>query len=111
MTPGSTSTRLYEAFVLDQQRFGLNRDQLVEALKSDNITARKFLDPPVHRMTCYRAMVGEVSLPNTDRVAANAVALPFPSDMSLDEVRAVSGAVASLHDRADAVRRRLRRSA
>ena len=45
MTPGSTSTRLYEAFVLDEQRFGLNRDQLVEALKSDNITARKFLDP------------------------------------------------------------------
>ena len=111
VTPGCTSTRLYQALVLDGQRFGLDRDQLVEALKSDNITARKFLDPPVHRMTCYRAMVGEVSLPNTDRVAANAVALPFPSDMSLEEVRTVCGAIASLQHRADAVRRRLRRSA
>ena len=62
-------------------------------------------------MTCYRAMVGDVSLPDTDRVAANAVALPFPSDMSLEEVRAVCGAIAALHDRADEVRPRLSPSA
>ncbi|MEO8257185.1 MAG: DegT/DnrJ/EryC1/StrS family aminotransferase [Acidobacteriota bacterium] len=107
ITAGATSTRLYEAFVLDQQRFGLTRGQLVEALKSDHITARMFLDPPVHRMTCYREISGDVSLPNTDRVAANAVALPFPSDMSLEEVAAVCRAVSALHERADEVRRRL----
>lgn len=107
VAPGSTSTRLYQAFVLDSDAFGLSRDELIEALRLENITARKFLDPPVHRMTYYRRTFGDVHLPVTEAVAATAVALPFPSNMTFAEVRAIGGAVASLQERAQAVRSQL----
>ncbi len=103
---GNRSSRLYEALLLDRERFGLDRNEL-DALRFDNITARRFLDPPVHRMTCYRKVVGDVELPATERVAATALALPFPSDMTFDEVRAICGAVAAIQRSADAVRARL----
>jgi dTDP-4-amino-4,6-dideoxygalactose transaminase len=107
IAPGNTSSRLYQAFRLDPDAFGLSRDELIEALRLENITARKFLDPPVHRMTYYRQTFGDVHLPVTEAVAASAVALPFPSNMMFDEVRAIGGAVASLQERAPAVRLRL----
>jgi len=104
VTTGATSTRLFQAFVLDPVEFGLTRDELIDALNRDNITGRKFLDPPVHRMTYYRQTFGDVSLPHTEHVAANAVALPFPSDMTFEEVRSICGAVAALQRSAEAVR-------
>lgn len=107
IAPGNTSTRLYLAFLLDPGAFGLSRDELIEALRLDNITARKFLDPPVHRMTYYRQTFGDVHLPVTEAVAASAVALPFPSNMTFDEVRAISRTVAALQRQSEAVRSRL----
>jgi dTDP-4-amino-4,6-dideoxygalactose transaminase len=105
--PENESSRLFLSFLLDPDAFGLSRDELIEALKLENITARKFLDPPVHRMTYYREKYGDVHLPLTEAVAASAVALPFPSDLTAEELRAVCGAVASLQRNAPAVRSRL----
>lgn len=107
VTRGSTATRLFQAFLLDPDAFGLNRDELIEALRRDNITARKFLDPPVHRMTYYREVFGDVHLPVTERVAASAVALPFPSNMTFEEVRGISTTIGALQQRPDAVRSQL----
>lgn len=102
--PGRTSTRLYQALLLDPDVFGLTRNELIEALRLENITARKFLDPPVHQMTYYRGTFGDVHLPVTEEVAASAVALPFPSDMSFEEVRGIAEAVASVQACAPDVR-------
>jgi dTDP-4-amino-4,6-dideoxyglucose len=107
VAPRNTSTRLYQAFVLNPGEFGLSRDELIEALRAENITARKFLDPPVHQMTYYRQTFGDVHLPVTEAVAASALALPFPSNMTFEEVRAIGTAVASLQERSQAVRSHL----
>ena len=74
------------------------RDQLIEALRFENITGRRFLDPPVHRMTCYRDMSGDISLPITDFVASRAIALPVFSDMALDDVQKIFAAIADIYD-------------
>jgi len=105
--PGNLSTRLYMAIVVDREVFGLNADELVEALKAENIVGRRFLDPPVHRMTFYRRRFGDVSLPVTEAVASNAVALPLYSDMTLDEVSRITEAVRQLQAAAHDVRGRL----
>jgi dTDP-4-amino-4,6-dideoxy-D-glucose transaminase len=104
---GNLSTRLYMAIVVDRDAFGLSADELVEALRSENIVGRRFLDPPVHRMSYYRKRFGDVSLPVTEHVAANAVALPLYSDMTLDEVARITGAVRELQSAAREVRGRL----
>ena len=101
------STRLYMAMVVDRDAFGLNADELVEALRPENIVGRRFLDPPVHKMSYYRGRFGDVTLPETEYVASNAVALPLYSDMTLEEVTGITGAVQQLQAESRAVRARL----
>jgi dTDP-4-amino-4,6-dideoxyglucose len=80
--PNNLSTYLYLALVVDADEFGLSRDDLIEALAVENITARRFLDPPVHRMSYYVNNFGSTSLPVVEDVASRAVALPLFSDMT-----------------------------
>jgi dTDP-4-amino-4,6-dideoxygalactose transaminase len=101
------STRLYMAIVVDQSAFGLNADELVEALKFENIAGRRFLDPPIHRMSYYRNRFGDVSLPVTESIAARAVALPLYSDMTLDEMMRITDAVRRIGQEHAAIRARL----
>jgi len=104
---GNLSTRLYMAIVVNREVFGLTADEIVEALRAENIVGRRFLDPPVHRMSYYRQRFGEVSLPVTEFIAANAVALPLYSDMTMDEVARITAAVRQLQGAAPEVRARL----
>jgi len=101
---GNLSTRLYMAMLVDPQAFGLNADELAEALKPENIVARRFLDPPVHKMSYYRGRFGDISLPVTEFVAGNAVALPLYSDMTSREVEIITNAVRDLQANSAAVR-------
>ena len=104
---GNLSTRLYMAMLIDPQAFGLNADQLTEALKPENIVARRFLDPPVHKMLYYRGRFGDISLPVTEFVAGNAVALPLYSDMTSREVETITNAVRDLQANSAAVQSHL----
>ena len=101
--PENMSTRLYFVVLVDSEAFGLDRDELVKALKYENITARRFLDPPVHRMTCYKNIANDV-LPRTDYVSSHAMALPIFSDMREEEVKGVCNAIAGIYDRRQEVR-------
>lgn len=107
IAPGNLSTRLYMAIVVDREIFGLNADEVVEALRAENIVGRRFLDPPVHRMSYYRRRFGDVSLPATEFVASNTVALPLYSDMTHDEVARITDAIRQLQAAASEVRARL----
>jgi dTDP-4-amino-4,6-dideoxygalactose transaminase len=104
---GNLSTRLYLAVLVDADEFGLTANELVDALRFENIVGRRFLDPPVHRMSYYRGRFGDVSLPVTESIASRAVALPLYSDMTLDEVMRITAAVRQLNEDRGAVRARL----
>jgi dTDP-4-amino-4,6-dideoxygalactose transaminase len=95
------------AIVVDADDFGLNADELVEALKFENIVGRRFLDPPVHRMSYYRERYGDVSLPVTEAIASRAVALPLYSDMTIAEVTRITDAIRRIGEEHGAVRARL----
>ena len=105
--PGNLATRLYLAILVDTDIFGLDRDQLIEALRFENVIGRKFNDPPVHRMTCYRDMTGDINLNITDFVATNTVALPLFSDMTLEEVQKICTAISDIYDYRTEIHQRL----
>jgi dTDP-4-amino-4,6-dideoxygalactose transaminase len=105
--PGDMSTRLYMALVVDHEEFGLTADELVGALRFENIIARRFLDPPVHRMAYYRRTLGQITLPVTEDISPRAVALPVYSDMTVDEVSRITTAVRGIRDNSAAVRAKL----
>jgi dTDP-4-amino-4,6-dideoxygalactose transaminase len=54
---------LYLPVLIDQTRFGCNRDEAADLLASRNIHVRKYYRPPCHRMSVYAKMRRQPSLP------------------------------------------------
>jgi dTDP-4-amino-4,6-dideoxygalactose transaminase len=71
------------AILVQEDEFGLNRDQLAQALAAENIETRAYFYPPVHRMKAYSAFYQQYkdSLPSTDYVAERILCLPIYSHM------------------------------
>ena len=75
--------------IVDEKEFGHSRDWLVELLHRENIGARKYFSPPVHRQKLYSGMWDGRALPVTDLVSDGVVSLPIYSsltDESVDKV-------------------------
>src|SRR3984893_14431404 len=86
---GGRSTCKDFSVIVDEKEFGHSRDWLVELLHRENIGARKYFWPPVHRQKLYSAMWDGRALPVTDLVSDGVVSLPIYSsltDESVDKV-------------------------
>ena len=105
---GDRSSYNYFAIVVDDQVFGLNRDELALALAAEQIETRKYYDPPVHRQTAYRQHVTTATnLVNTDWLAARVLCLPIWSNMTTEVASDICLAVARICAAAEEIRTRL----
>jgi dTDP-4-amino-4,6-dideoxygalactose transaminase len=89
ISEGGRSTCKDFSVIVDQREFGHSRDWLVELLRRENIQARKYFWPPVHRQKLYSAMWDGRPLPVTDMISDGVVSLPIYSslrDESVDKV-------------------------
>jgi dTDP-4-amino-4,6-dideoxygalactose transaminase len=89
VSEGGRSTCKDFSVIVDEKEFGHSRDWLVELLHRENIGARKYFSPPVHRQKLYSAMWDGRALPVTDMVSDGVVSLPIYSsltDESVDKV-------------------------
>jgi len=89
---------LYLPVVIDPGLFGCTRDELVHMLSRENLHVRKYYSPPCHRMSVYAAMRSQPSLPVTERIAQNVIALPIYNDMSDDECAGVVEVFKRIHN-------------
>jgi dTDP-4-amino-4,6-dideoxygalactose transaminase len=90
---------LYLPAVIDPGLFGCTRDEVVHLLSRENLHVRKYYSPPCHRMSVYAAMRSQPSLPVTERIAQNVIALPIYNDMSDDECAGVVEVFKRIHNR------------
>jgi len=69
----------------------VNRDQIVQALRAENILARKYFWPGCHNMSPYRELFPHAGLllPKTQHVADRVVILPTGTAMDENKIRAV----------------------
>ena len=69
-----------------------SRDRLVEALRAENIMARRYFWPGCHRMEPYRSLFPHAGLvlPATEAVANRVVVLPTGQTMDTDMVQTVA---------------------
>ena len=80
---------------VDAERFGLTRDELVDALRAEGIDTRRYFDPPVHRQRSHAASAPD-PLPVTDTVASSVVSLPLYRELSPIDVDRIVSVVAEL---------------
>jgi dTDP-4-amino-4,6-dideoxygalactose transaminase len=73
---------LYLPVIINPVLFGCDRDEATDLLARRNLHVRKYYNPPCHRMSVYSAMRGQPSLPVTESIARNVIALPIYNDMS-----------------------------
>jgi dTDP-4-amino-4,6-dideoxygalactose transaminase len=89
VSEGGRSTFKDFSVIVDEKEFGHSRDWLVELLHRENIGARKYFSPPVHRQKLYSGVWDGRALRVTDLVSDGVVSLPIYSsltDESVDKV-------------------------
>jgi dTDP-4-amino-4,6-dideoxygalactose transaminase len=102
----SHSNYQYAVFRLHESEFGMARDQLIEALKADNVIARRYFYPGLHRCLPYRDIYPEFvdGLPNTDELCAQCIQLPLGAQTSMDTVARICELIREIQHRAAEVR-------
>ena len=79
--------------LVDRERFGMSRDGLLDALQRENIEARRYFWPPVHRQKIYRGVWDGTPLPVTDSVSDNVLSLPIYSSLLEEQLERVCDAI------------------
>lgn len=74
---------------------GADRDAVVQALRDENVLARRYFWPGAHRMEPYRTLFPDASehLPETERVAARVVVLPTGMSVGEADIAVIAGIV------------------
>ncbi|MES2692502.1 MAG: DegT/DnrJ/EryC1/StrS family aminotransferase [Verrucomicrobiota bacterium] len=100
----------YVVLELDAAQAGLERDDLVAVLHAENVLARKYFWPGVHRMEPYRSYYpnAHLLLPNTTALAERIVVLPTGQSVSADDVGKICGLIRQALQQAAAVKTALR---
>lgn len=86
---GVSDSLQYMAIRVDQERFGLSRDQLCAELETFNIFARKYFYPLCADYPCYQNSVND-GLPNARRAVSQLMCLPFYGELGGDAVERIA---------------------
>lgn len=107
------SNHQYVVCEVDEATCALTRDQLMLVLHAENVLARRYFFPGVHRMEPYRSYFPNAGLllPETDRLASRVLVLPTGTSVTSDDALAVADIIARAVAQAAVVRRALEQAA
>jgi dTDP-4-amino-4,6-dideoxygalactose transaminase len=95
---GNRSAYFVVAITVNPESFGLSRDELAQVLEAENIDARTYYNPPVHRQSAYRHFAAPgINLAHTDQLSATILCLPIWSNMDRSVVEKICLAIERAH--------------
>jgi len=88
---------------------GLTRDELVDVLHADNVIARRYFYPGVHRMEPYRSYFphAHLLLPATEQLCRQVLVLPTGTALSAQDIARVCELIGTALANAPAVRKQV----
>ncbi|MEW6097425.1 MAG: DegT/DnrJ/EryC1/StrS family aminotransferase [bacterium] len=97
------------AILIDEEKFGLNRDELALALEKENIQTRKYFYPPVHLQKVYRHFYPKYKeeFVNTLKISNNIICLPIYGDMKEDDLEKVCKAIYQIQLHSDEIKKKI----
>jgi len=103
--PGNRNSYKDFSITIDPEKFGLNRDELADALAAENIDTRKYYEPPVHRQTAYAHFASPSNgLYNTELLSERSLSLPVWSHIPNETVMGICEGVRRIYESAEQVR-------
>jgi dTDP-4-amino-4,6-dideoxygalactose transaminase len=93
--PDETRNRQYVVLEIDEAVTGVSRDALYSILWSENVRARRYFYPGVHRMQPYAAFFPHAGLllPETERLVQQVMTLPTGTAIGADEIARVTSII------------------
>ncbi len=88
---GERANYQYVVLDIDAEKTGVTRDQLLEILWAENVRARRYFYPGVHRMEPYRSLYPMTHrwLPVTEKMVERVLVLPTGTAVSGDDIRTI----------------------
>lgn len=107
----SFSNYQYVVCQVDENEFGLSRDLLIDLLKAENVIARRYFYPGLHRSIPYAQDFPQYleHLPNTDHLSASCIQLPIGALVTLQSVEKICEILKLAHFAAPTIRAKLER--
>lgn len=105
--PGGVSFSNYQYLVcsIDSDQFGLTRDRIMELLKAENVLARRYFYPGIHRCIPYAEQFPafQTRLPQTDALCASSMQLPIGALLTLEDIARICQLLARAQRDANAI--------
>jgi dTDP-4-amino-4,6-dideoxygalactose transaminase len=99
----------YVVVEVDEERVGLNRDELVQVLWAENVMARRYFYPGCHQMEPYRSEMPDAGkkLQETERLSRRVMILPTGTAVDHAAIKKVCGIMKAALAQPALVRERL----
>lgn len=108
--PGNRNSYKDFGIIIDKEKFGLSRDVFYEALLKENIIAKKYFYPPVHKQKAFQKYTkSSLALPITNFISNNTFSLPLFSHMPEDEILTIAQAIINIHNHAEEIAQKFNR--
>ncbi|MGZ3940480.1 MAG: DegT/DnrJ/EryC1/StrS family aminotransferase, partial [Flavisolibacter sp.] len=91
----------YMPIEVDEQEFGMNRDELTDKLKKYNVYTRRYFYPLICDFACYRNVSVKDPLTVAHRVSGRILTLPIYDSLELSDVEAICEMIVYLHKGSD----------
>jgi dTDP-4-amino-4,6-dideoxygalactose transaminase len=110
INPGCRTTFKDFSIYVEEENFGLNRDELSKALSHENIMTRKYFYPPLHQQRAYSKIWKEdpIKLPVTEDISTSVLSLPLFSHMAEEDVIMVSECIEKVHEYAGEIKTQMK---
>jgi len=88
------------SIIVDEEKFGLNRDDLCIALEKENIMTKRYFYPPLHRQRAYAQWFQkfDAKLPVTKYISEHILSLPLYSHMSEHNIKKICYAIRRIYE-------------
>ncbi|MCB9221965.1 MAG: aminotransferase class I/II-fold pyridoxal phosphate-dependent enzyme [Ignavibacteria bacterium] len=99
----------YIACEIEEQKFGMSRTELIDILIKENILARKYFFPGIHKMEPYRSLYpySSMFLRETEKLANKIISFPTGTAMDNNSIMLVTNLVSFIHQNAGEIKNKL----
>ena len=99
----------YVIIEVEEENFGLTRDELLRVMHAENVLVRRYFYPGSHRQMPYRAYYPNAGLllPETERLCQRVLSFPTGTGIAAADVARIGEILRRAHQCAPEVRRAL----
>ena len=106
--PKERSNFQYIVAEIDETQSGITRDELIDLLWAENVLARRYFYPGIHRMEAYKPYFPHAGLllPETEKLSARVTVLPTGTSVDSNQIHEICALIKFATEHGSEIRKR-----